>query len=210
MSRIKPLWLSPSTTREISHPSINQFIRTPIPIDPVPGTDHPYRCQLLAGLLKQNSLTHQCEVLFCPADNSKRYSCFDYLLPTWSVYPLWPPATCPWPRLPCVSSITCLPPASTLDPACLAFILSPVCRLPRPLTPPALRLFYHLSAACLDPCLLSVYDSALLRYPWRCYQICACLTCCTSNKAAYGSQRHWLRVTKMINWIIFRCCEKWL
>ncbi len=68
-----------------------------------------------------------------------------------------------------------------------------VCRLP--LTPPALRLFYHLSAACLDPCLLSVYDSALLRYPWRCYQICACLTCCTSNKAAYGSQRHWLLVT---------------
>ncbi len=68
-----------------------------------------------------------------------------------------------------------------------------VCRLP--LTPPALRLFYHLSAACLDPCLLSVYDSAILRYPWCCYQICACLTCCTSNKAAYGSQRHWLCVT---------------
>ncbi len=78
-------------------------------------------------------------------------------MPTWSVYPLWLSAACPWPRLPCVYSITCLPPASTL-------------------------------------CLLSVYDSAVLRYPWRCYQIC--LTRCTSNKAAYGSQRHWLCVTE--------------
>ncbi len=138
--------------------------------------------------------------------------------------PLTPPAlrllyhlsaACPWPRLPCVYSITCLPPA--LDPACLAFTLSPVCRLP--LTPPALRLLYHLSAACPWPrlpcvysitclppastlCLLSVYDSVSLRYPWRCYQNCACLTRCTSNKTAHGSQRHWLYVTLAIQYIL--------
>ncbi len=80
------------------------------------------------------------------------------------------------------------------DSGCLSPHYSYTCRLP--LTPPALRLFYHLSAACLDPCLLSVYHSAILRYPWRCYQIRACLTCCTSNKAANGSQRHWLCVTE--------------
>ncbi len=34
LSRIKPLWLPPSTTRGISHPSTNQFIRTPIPTKP--------------------------------------------------------------------------------------------------------------------------------------------------------------------------------
>ncbi len=93
-----------------------------------------------------------------PSWHFRALSCFDYLLPTWSVYPLWLSAACPWPRLPCVYSITCLPPASTL-------------------------------------CFLSVYDSVSLRYPWRCYQNCACLTRCTSNKTAHGSQRHWLCYT---------------
>ncbi len=160
LSRIKPLWLSPSTTRGISHPSINQFIRTPIPIDPVPGTDHPYRCQLLAGLLKQSSLTHQCEVLFCPADNSKRYSCFDYLLPIWSVYPLWPPATCPWPRLPCVYSITCLPPASTL--AFSLFTIQPFYDIPDAVTRSVPVWFVvHLIKLLMDP---NATDSALQKW----------------------------------------------
>ncbi len=104
----------------------------PFPQNPVPGTDHPYRCQSSAGLLKLSSPTHQCEVLFCPADNSKRYSCFDYLLPTWSVYPLWLSAACPWPRLPCVYSITCLPPASTL--AFSPFTIQPFFDIPDAVT----------------------------------------------------------------------------
>ncbi len=116
----------------------------------MPGTDHPYRCQLLAGLLKQSSLTHQCEVLFCPADNSKRYSCFDYLLPTWSVYPLWPSAACPWPRLPCVYSITCLPPASTL--AFSLFTIQPFYDIPDAVTRSVpVWLVVHLIKLLMDP-----------------------------------------------------------
>ncbi len=125
MSRIKSLWLPPSTTRGISHPSTNQFIRTSIPTNPVPGTDHPYRCQSLAGLLK-----HQCEVLFCPADISKRYPVS---------------ITCCLPDL--FTHSDCLPPA--LDSACLAFTLSPVCRLPRPFafSPFTIQLFYDIPDA---------------------------------------------------------------
>ncbi len=74
----------------------------------------------------------RCEVLLCPADNSKRYSCFDYLLPTWSVYPLWLSAACPWPCLPCVYSITCLPPASTL--AFSPFTIQPFFDIPDAVT----------------------------------------------------------------------------
>ncbi len=107
-----------SLTRVLTRSSGLQF-----PQNPVPGTDHPYRCQSLAGLLKLSLLTHQCEVLFCPADNSK-------------LYPV--SITCCLPDL--FTHSDCLPPA--LDPACLAFILSPVCCLPRSL--PSLRLrFSH-------------------------------------------------------------------
>ncbi len=89
LSRIRPLWLPPITTRGISHLNINLIIRTSISITPC------------LGLITFTGVGPSV-ILF---------------------------------RLPIVYLI-CLP---TLT----------VCRLP--LTPPALRLLYHLSAACLDP-----------------------------------------------------------
>ncbi len=210
-------------------------------------TDYTAECHQTLFISLGLPLSHG-RVLFCPADISEHYpvsitcclpdlithsdclppaldpACLAFTLSPVCRLPLTPPAlrllyhlsaACPWPRLPCVYSITCLPPA--LDPACFAFTLSPVCRLP--LTPPALRLLYHLSAACPWPrllcvysitclppastlCLLSVYDSVSLRYPWHCYQNCACLTRCTSNKTAHRSQRHWLYVTLAIQYIL--------
>ncbi len=147
ISRIRPL--------RISHLNIN--IRTSIPITPC------------LGLITFTGVGDQLGYLSWSLPYLRAKSCSAQLtfpsvilfrlpvaylicLPTLTVCRL------PLTPLPCVYSITCLPPASTL-------------------------------------CLLSVYDSVSLRYPWRCYQICACLTRCTSNKAVYGSQRHWLCVT---------------
>ncbi len=156
LSRIKPLWLPPSSTKGISHPSTNQFIRTSIPTNPVPGTDHPYRCQSLAGLLKLSSLTHQCEVLFCPADISE-------------CYPV--SITCCLPHL--FTHSDCLPPAR--DPACLAFTLSPVCRLPRPLafSPFTIQPFYDIPDAVTRsvPVWLVVPLIKLLKNPNATYSV---------------------------------------
>ncbi len=140
--------LPPITTRGLSHLSINLII----PITPwlIILTGDGYWIWSLPHL-RAKSCSAQ---LTFPSVHL-----FDYLLPTGSVYPPWLSAACPWPSLPCVYSITCLPPASTL-------------------------------------CLLSVYDSVYLRYPWRCSLNRACPTCCTSNKAAHGSQHHWLCVTR--------------
>ncbi len=150
------LWL-PAVVLWNSAPHVSTMLRSNLDLsDSV--LDMLHRCWWSAGLFKLITTTSPCEVLFCPADISERYSvsitcCLPDLFTHSDCL-----SACPWPRLPCVYSITCLPPASTL-------------------------------------CLLSVYDSVSLRYPWRCYQICACLTRCTSNKAVYGSQRHWLCVT---------------
>ncbi len=163
LSRIKPLWLPPSTTRGISHPNTNQFIRTPIPTKPRAGTDHPYRCQSSAGLLKLSSPTISAKSCSAqPTIPSVIPVLITCCLPDLFTHSdCLPPA---WPRLPCVYSITCLP--ACLDPAFL------------------LRLRFSHSSIIPDAVTRSV--PVWLVVP--------------SNKAAYGSQRHWLCVTNLMDY----------
>ncbi len=103
LSQIQPMWLPPITTRVNYHQSINRSIQTSLPTQPVPETDYLYRCFSLLGLFKRSRSCSLCEVLFCHAVISERFS-----------------RVClPVDNLDCLSVYDCLLPAYS-DPACLA------------------------------------------------------------------------------------------
>ncbi len=149
ISRIRPL--------RISHLNINLIIRTSIPITPC------------LGLITFTGVGDQLGYLSWSLPHLRAKSCSAQLtFPSVILFRL------PVAYLICLPHSDCLPPA--LDPACLAFTLSPVCRLPRPFAFSRLR--------------FSLSTISLMLLPDLCL-----LTRCTSNKAVYGSQRHWLCVT---------------
>ncbi len=103
LSQIQPLWLPPITTRGNYHQSIDRSIQTSFPTHPVPETDYLHRFFSLLGLFKLCQSCSHCEVLFCYAVISERFS-----------------RVClPVDTLDCLPVYDCLLPAYS-DPACLA------------------------------------------------------------------------------------------